>query len=185
MWSERPLRLEELVDAIAVQPNVIPRFDPKNRMPEPSDIMRVCSSLVVPVERPHNRDDTRYVNIDRGSHNGELNLTELQLAHFSVKEYLVSDRITSSFSSCLAGRMTRASLATLCLACLSDLNHNLSLDEIRARFAFSQYCARYWTDHAKAANGVDEKLQNGVQEFVEDREDAYLTCCNLYNPEQP
>lgn len=27
-------------------------------------------------------------------------------------------------------------------------------------------------------------MQNGVQEFLEDREDAYLTCCNLYNPEQ-
>jgi len=112
-------------------------------MLEPRDVLRICSSLVVSVKRPYNHGDTSYSSADRDDHDDEMEVTELQLAHFSVKEYLISDRIASSYSSCLADRMTRANLATLCLAYLWDLNHSPPPDEGRARFAFSQYCARY------------------------------------------
>jgi hypothetical protein len=110
-------------------------------------------------------------------------VTELRLAHFSVKEYLISDRIAPSFSSSLADRTARASTATLCLTFLPDLDHHLPLDELRAQFSFSQYCAEYWIVHAKAANGVNEGLQTMILEFLHEREDAYLTCHDLYNPE--
>ncbi|THW56385.1 hypothetical protein D6D19_10616 [Aureobasidium pullulans] len=51
-WSERPLRIEELIDAMAVQPDESPSFCVDNRMPEPRDLLRICSSLVVLVQRP-------------------------------------------------------------------------------------------------------------------------------------
>ncbi|KAH0332324.1 Pfs, NACHT and ankyrin domain protein, partial [Aureobasidium melanogenum] len=183
--DETPLRLEELVDAIAVQPDARPRFDPNNRMPVPRDILRICSSLVVSIRRPYRHDEVEFMSADNNNQNGETEVTELRLAHFSVKEYLVSDRIKSTFSNYLVDRTTRASLATLCLAYLSDLDHSLSPDELRARFAFSQYCARYWTDHAKVVDGGDERLQVRILESLNDRENGYLTCYNLYDPEQP
>uniref|UniRef100_A0A8H7TTB6 Nephrocystin 3-like N-terminal domain-containing protein n=1 Tax=Bionectria ochroleuca TaxID=29856 RepID=A0A8H7TTB6_BIOOC len=45
-YSERPLKLEEAVDLIAVDPSSQPAFAPENRMPIPEEIIQYCSSLV-------------------------------------------------------------------------------------------------------------------------------------------
>jgi hypothetical protein len=68
-----------MVDAIAVFPDLTPAFEHENRMPRPREITRYCASLV-----------TITSSKVKGS---EEDIQELQLAHFSVKEYLVSDRI--------------------------------------------------------------------------------------------
>ncbi|KAI4853704.1 Pfs, NACHT and ankyrin domain protein [Aureobasidium sp. EXF-8845] len=193
IWSQRPLRLEEMVDAIAVQPDAKPSFDPDNRMPEPRDILRICSSLATLVQRPFVSYIDGVADIDGDDSGGGRTVTELRLAHFSVKEYLISDRITLSFSSCLADRTARASIATLCLAYLSSLDHSLPLDELRARFKFSQYCARYWTIHASvvdeggdgADNAIHKGLQTRILKFLNESQTAYLTCYNLYDPDGP
>ncbi|KAK0267412.1 hypothetical protein LTR35_016361 [Friedmanniomyces endolithicus] len=49
-WSERLLRIEELVDFLAVDLHSEPGFDVENRMPVPTEIVRLCSSLVTIVE---------------------------------------------------------------------------------------------------------------------------------------
>jgi hypothetical protein len=72
-FSERPLSIEEMVDAVAVDTEVEPHFDPGERMPDPQEISHYCSSLVVIVS-------TESGNV-------------LQLSHFSVKKYLASDRL--------------------------------------------------------------------------------------------
>jgi hypothetical protein len=181
--SERPLHLEELIDAIAVQPDVRPSFDPDNRMPEPRDILRICSSLVTLVQSPLDRFGDVAVDTHSDDVEGRRTTTKLQLAHFSVKEYLISDRISPSFSTLLAEQTARASIATLCLAYLPDLDHSLPLVELRARFGFSQYCAKYWAVHAKVVDGVDEGLQTRIMEFLNDNQNGYLTCYNLCDPD--
>jgi hypothetical protein len=45
-FSERPIRIEEAVDAIAVDTEGDLYFSPKYRMPDPQEISRYCSSLV-------------------------------------------------------------------------------------------------------------------------------------------
>lgn len=47
LYLQRPLRITELVDAIATDPSVEPAFNPENRMSNPSEIIRLCSSLVL------------------------------------------------------------------------------------------------------------------------------------------
>ena len=101
-FSERPLRLEEAVEAIAVDPKGNPRFDPRNRMPEPREISRYCLSLVVVVDR----SDSEYDHVSA---------MELQLAHFSVKEYLMSNRLEKGYTDCF--------------------------QDIRENFPLAQYCA--------------------------------------------
>ncbi|KAH0161481.1 Pfs, NACHT and ankyrin domain protein, partial [Aureobasidium melanogenum] len=81
-WSERPLRPEELLDAVAVQPDDRPSFDPNNRMPEAGDIMKICSSLVVSVRGYYKP----VFGTGYGKNYIETEVTVLQLAHFSVKE---------------------------------------------------------------------------------------------------
>jgi hypothetical protein len=77
-FSPRQMNLLELVEVLAVDiDRDEPQFNPENRIPEPKDILSMCSTLVT-----------------------TTNLTEwLRLAHFSVKEYLLSDRIKSSKAS--------------------------------------------------------------------------------------
>ncbi|KAF2135962.1 uncharacterized protein K452DRAFT_322729 [Aplosporella prunicola CBS 121167] len=96
-FSERPLRIEEAVDAIAVNIEGGKGFDPKNRMPRPREISRYCSTLVVVVARQSPED-------------GDA-ITELQLAHFSVKEYLTSKRLDQSVAKDLEETTARASIA--------------------------------------------------------------------------
>ncbi|KAK8115574.1 hypothetical protein PG984_012076 [Apiospora sp. TS-2023a] len=77
-YSERPLRLEEAVDVIAVNPSSQPHFNPVNRMPVHEEVVRYCSSLAILVRRE---------KIDGTS------ITEIQLAHSSVQKYLMSDQL--------------------------------------------------------------------------------------------
>lgn len=71
--SERPLTLAELAEACVIDNNKDPAFDPEERLLDPSSILNILSSLV-----------------SSQGHDG----MEIRLAHFSVKEYLTSDRIS-------------------------------------------------------------------------------------------
>jgi hypothetical protein len=74
-FSEQPLSVKGIVDVIAVNTDGDPYFNPSDRMPDHQDISRYCSSLVVVVSTESDG--------------------VLQLAHFSVKEYLTSNRAES------------------------------------------------------------------------------------------
>ena len=67
--SVRPLKLEELAEAIAIDPSKI-ELDPEDRFRDPTEILDLCSSLIT----------LRSDNV-------------IVLAHFSVREYLLSDRL--------------------------------------------------------------------------------------------
>ncbi|KAI0206014.1 hypothetical protein F4808DRAFT_455506 [Astrocystis sublimbata] len=107
-FSKRPLSLEEAVDCIAVNTNT-QTFDPEDRNPIPEEISRYCSSLVVIAER-------------EGGYEEANTVTELQLAHFSVKEYLVSDKLAQGIDQDFKITTARASLACTLLHKGADVN---------------------------------------------------------------
>jgi hypothetical protein len=90
VFSARPLQIKEVAEVVAVDIESDPRFDPERRLREPQDVLAICSSLVTVVTK-----------IADGRHD-KTTSGEIRLAHFSVKEYLVSERIqagpASSFS---------------------------------------------------------------------------------------
>ncbi|THV63542.1 hypothetical protein D6D28_10596, partial [Aureobasidium pullulans] len=190
-WSERPLLLEEMVDAIAVRPNDEPAFHPTNRMPRPRDILRICPSLVVLVEKSASEESIlEHVTYDsqgsdKGRHSGAAKVWELRLAHFSVKEYLVSKDIQHPLMRQLEETSARAAIATTCLAYLSSLDHNLSPGQIRKQHAFSQYSAIHWAENASICGGTDKGLQSRITAFFNEAEIAFMTCCALFNPDYP
>lgn len=106
-YSERPLRLEEAVDAVAVDTNSRPRFHTEDRLPVPQEVVRCCSSLVVLARK-----------------NDESATMEIQLAHLSVREYLMSDRLDADIASELQETTARAAIVDLCLSYLLELNHS-------------------------------------------------------------
>ncbi|KAH8727996.1 ankyrin repeat-containing domain protein [Phaeosphaeriaceae sp. PMI808] len=173
MCSERPLRIEEAVDAIAVDTEGDQYFDPNYRMPDPREISCYCSSLVVVVSaKDHSHDK------------GDMRM-ELRLAHFSVKEYLTSNRLQEGIAQDFQAVTTKASIATVCLAYLLHLNQNIPIEKIRKTFPLAQYSARYWVDHAAIAEGKDRILQGFVEKLFCHYKNSYRNCYSLYQPDRP
>jgi hypothetical protein len=89
-FSPGAMKLTGLVEVLAIDMGgEEPQFNPENRIPDPKDIITMCSTLVTMAD---NFGDPQ---TDRRSETW----TTVKLAHFSVKEYLRSDRIKSSRAS--------------------------------------------------------------------------------------
>jgi hypothetical protein len=135
-----PLRIEELAEVFVVN------FDVKgtpHRKPGFSigadlekAVMSACSSLVNIVD---DGDSRRIV----------------QFSHYSVKEYLMSDRFAESNSevSCYHIQLEPAHtiLAQACLGVLLQLDHSVDRDSIQ-NFPLARYAAQYWVKHAQFGN---------------------------------
>ncbi|KAF3191749.1 hypothetical protein TWF225_000970 [Orbilia oligospora] len=178
-YSPRPLKIEEVIDAIAVDTETDEYFNPKYRMPNPNEALCYCSGLVVAVlSREHSREHS----LGRGDM-----FTELQLAHFSVKEYLASDRLDSDIKQHFQEDVAKGSIATICLAYLLHLDHEASADELRNTYPLAPYCAQYWTTFAAFAESKDEKLRHFIRKFFGGylHGNSYRNCYNLHLPDRP
>ncbi|CAH0045316.1 unnamed protein product [Clonostachys solani] len=168
-FSERPLRIEEAVDAIAVKADVKPYFNPGDRMPVPEEVLSYCSSLVAMTNRPEANDEQK-VEI----------VKELSLAHFSVKEYLISDRFQQDdrmkdIRLDFLETNARASIVKVCVAYLlglealintsqgadTDEYYDRMLSEgghiaVRRKYPMAQYSAQYWPEHARLVKDIGE-----------------------------
>ncbi|KAH8598616.1 ankyrin repeat-containing domain protein [Bisporella sp. PMI_857] len=147
-YSERALKIEEAVDAIAVNvgPDVASgaRFDPKDRMPRPEEITRYCSSLVVLIET-EDRDEKKARK-------------EIQLAHFSVKDYLISNRLEEKTAPYLEEMAARSSIAQVCLTYLLETKVIRTIKSFRELFPFAEYSAKYWTCHATVCERSSQEV---------------------------
>jgi ankyrin repeat protein len=165
IWSDWTFYLDELVDAVAINVNEDPAFKPKNRMPVPRDVLTLCSSLVV-VSR----------------HESSTDMDTARLAHFSVKEYLVSNHVSKTFESLSCEKVARSNLARLCLTYLIGVSQltvedrpviSLGAVKIDFEFPFAQYSARYWRVHACGVESEDEDLCKMVLSFFLEKHKAF------------
>lgn len=97
--AARPLTLSEVAEAIAISPGCV-AINEDNRLFDAQELLFICSGLVMLV--------------------GDNETGRLRLAHFSVKEYLVSPRIRSSQASAFALEELQAHkyVARICLTYL-------------------------------------------------------------------
>src|SRR5271156_2689596 len=172
-YSERPIKIKEAVDAIAVVVNGDQYFNPKDRMPDPQEISYYCSNLVVVVPTKTN------------SYDQDDEYMELQLAHFSVKEYLTSNRLDKDIAKNFQEVAAKTSIAIVCLAYLLHLDQDLPIQEIKENFPLAQYSARYWMINATVAERGSDMLQDLIVEFFCSHQKSYKTCYSLYRPDQP
>jgi ankyrin repeat protein len=169
-YSERPLSIGEAIDAIAVETEKDQYFDVDDRLPDPSEISCYCSSLVVVVHT---------------SKHSYHKYNKLQLAHFSVREYLTSTRLDEDIAQAFEEVAAKASIAKICLAYLLHFDWDVTPEEVRESFPLADYSARYWMTHAAAAEDKDERLQGFIKEFFCYHEKPYKTCYSLYHPDEP
>jgi hypothetical protein len=168
VYSTRPLQIKEIAEVVAevitVDPKGDPRFNPDRRFLEPGDIEIICSSLV------------------------SIAGVEIRLAHFSVKEYLVSERIQNG-PACQYSILeipANASIAEICLAYLLEFDEANSLTpQTTEEYPLARYAAEYWTQHARAAEGDTEALHQLIMQFFWSKKDAYINWVRLFDPDKP
>jgi ankyrin repeat protein len=155
--ATRPLRAEELAEILAIRfdsdqaPSLMVDFRPEN--PEEA-VLSTCSTLITIVE------------------NGRSKI--VQFSHFSVKEYLTSDRLrTSSVGNICNYHIpldaAHTILARTCLTVLLQLDENMDKERL-ATFPLAFYAAGHWVDHAKFKD-----VALGIQGDME----------RLFNPHNP
>lgn len=178
VYSDEPLDLVEAVDAMAVNLEAEPFFDPNFRTPIPSEIIKSCSSLVM-IER-----------VDQISHNNYREV--LQLAHFSVQQYLRSDEVDAGWKHCLSETHAKASNAKLCLAYCFELDrYGIEDDDLyydddyQSQRPFTTTAARQWTQYAMQVEAHDDQLVQLMNDFLlsDNRERARLNWLYLKDSE--
>ncbi|KAK2929290.1 Ankyrin repeat [Fusarium oxysporum f. sp. vasinfectum] len=120
-YSDIPMELEAAVDALAINLTAPPgsRFVMKERMPLPAEISSLCSTLFVTVCKIR-----RFEN--RAARH---RATFLQLAHSSVKEFILSCPRTE-FDGLLIEPTARLMITEICLVYFLEMNCFLSDEEL-------------------------------------------------------
>lgn len=151
--SFHPLAIEEIADTVAIVADGETFFDLDNRLSEPRDVLSICSGLVITAK------STRQTWLGYQ----HLPIEELRLAHFSVKEYLVSERkaLTKVSKFMLEERYSHETLATLCIRYLMWCHQNKVCEDPKflwqyattrsKEVPFAPYAASSWSRHLRAA----------------------------------
>lgn len=130
--ARRPLKVTELIDGIAVQLDP-PKYNPRRRLKDTRALQQLCPGFIE-VDTDH-----RKVSIVR-------------LAHFSIREYLESERImqhedVSIFQVRPADADTE--VARICLTVLLEPRVPVTSDDTREQgnYDLALYAAQHWPDH--------------------------------------
>ena len=163
-YSTRPLKLLELAEVVAIDEDEHPCFHPERRFPEPEDILLMCSSLVSATEEKA-----------RGK--------VVKLAHFSVKEYLVSYQIMNGEARKYSIREIDANvrIARDCLSYIIYFTEDVpkpAKHKFSSEFPLAQYAALVWQDHAQVGGQVnDESMTKMVMKLFTSEGNAFSSWC--------
>ena len=162
----RPLRVEELAEVLAIDFDApakggIPQLNPKWRWTDQHQaVLSTCSSLIAIVDDGRSR--------------------VVQFSHFSVKEYLTSDRLALS-----SGDVSRyhvvlepahTVLAQACLGVLLRLDDpaNSNVDDT----PLVEYAARHWVDHGRF-EGVSSRIRDAMGYFFDADKPHWTPWCRV------
>ena len=153
----RPLRVEELAELFAIEfgsdagPNLREGWRSENAE---DAVLSTCSTLVAVIENEGSK--------------------VVQFSHFSVKEFLTSDRLRTSGTGNICHYhipldAAHTILARACLTVLLQLDEKVDKKRLEA-FPLAFYAAQHWVDHAKYED-VASQFQDAVEQ--------------LFNPSNP
>jgi hypothetical protein len=163
-----PLRVEELTEVLAFDftSSGTPKLNPDWRWEDQEEaVMSACSSLVIIVK-------------DRNSR-------IVQFSHFSVKEFLTSNRLVRSSRDVLRYHIllegAHTILAQACLGVLLRLDDRIDRDTIKS-FPLAQYAAKHWVKHAQFEN-VALSIKDGMECLFDADKSHFATWLWICDPE--
>ncbi|KAH9055857.1 hypothetical protein EDB83DRAFT_2614803 [Lactarius deliciosus] len=149
--ASRPLRVEELAELLAIDLKAggIPKLNTDWRWEDQEEaVLSACSSLVT-------------VIIDKGSR-------VVQFSHFSVKEFLTSDRLACCTEEVswfhIPIEPSHMILAQACLGALLCLEGRTAVSVKKTPLA--RYAAKFWVGHAQVGN-VDIHMKDAMDYFFD------------------
>lgn len=166
----RPLRIDELAEVLAIRPDnrQILQYSTDWRLRDAQEaVLSACSSLIVIVR----------VN---GS-------PVVQFSHFSVMEFLTSDRLTNLTedlsSYYISPRSAHVFIAQASLSVLLYLGDRVDKENIK-RIPFAQYAARHWMDHGQIED-VSLRIQDAMGRLFDPNEPSFATWIWIYDIDHP
>ena len=166
-----------MVEILAIENGDDGGFFPEERLRHPTDIMVVCSSLIS-CSAVNDDDDHSGSDVDGI---GEGRNIQVQLAHFSVKEYLLSDRcaIRSEFQT----QTCSMAITEGCLRYLLHLCEGVPLSQdIVDQHPLSRYAAEHWWQHAQEIGDThDCAVFDLASRLLTNKRTTLLSCIQLCN----
>jgi ankyrin repeat protein len=167
-YAKRPLTAIEVLQVTGIVLKGNHRFDEDEVLEDPKDILRICSSLVsVTADGEVSDHDATAHYITHGKMNAGPRVMHVRLAHFSVKEYLVSS------PACIAkyrlqSQVSHDMLARSCLVYLLRFHEDeWQSPDCETGFPLARYAARCWTQHSRASGILSNQQRDlSVKLFV-------------------
>jgi Ankyrin repeats (3 copies)/Ankyrin repeats (many copies) len=162
----RPLEVKELAEVLAFNFNTggLPKLNPGWRWEDQEEaVMSACSSLVTIVKD----GDSRVV----------------QFSHFSVKEFLMADRLAEPIRDVTRFHIrleaAHTILAQACLGVLLRLDDDVDRESIKD-FPLALYAAQYWPTHGREEN-VLSCIKDGMECLFDAEKRHFSTWLWIYN----
>ncbi|KAJ6527974.1 hypothetical protein DFH09DRAFT_1413900, partial [Mycena vulgaris] len=157
IFSVRPMTLEEIIDALAVDFHESPlRFNPKKRIMTPVQLLDACASLV--------------------SQNTKDGSTILQLAHASVKEYLTdAKRSSRALQAEISDYAGHCMIARTCIAYLCSFNDY----DVLVSSPLTLYAAENWHHHVNRQQRDSKNLIIALMELLDAASPQYTNLIRL------
>ena len=164
----RPLRLDELAGVLAFDFDEalggIPQLNADwRREDQEQAVLSTCSSLIMVV------------------HDGESRV--VQFSHFSVKEFLTSDRLAATVEDIsfhhIALAPAHTILAQACLGVLLRLDDSTRESYVE-RFPLVEYAAKHWVDHA-VFDAESFRIKDGVENMFDQDKPHFSRWIRLHN----
>jgi hypothetical protein len=163
----RPLRVDELAEVLAIDFNApshggIPQLNPNWRWADQHQaVLSTCSSLIAIID-------------DRDS-------KVVQFSHFSVKEYLTSDRLARSSGDVsryhIVLEHAHTILAQACLGVLLRLDDRIDEGNVND-IPLVKYAAQYWVDHAQFEE-VASRIRDAMGYFFDADKPHWPAWCRV------
>jgi ankyrin repeat protein len=168
--AKRPLRVEELIDGIAVELGDDAKFNEDSRLMNQDDIRHICPG---------------FIEVD---FNNERKEVTVRIAHYSVQEYLESDRILASGTARFSVRRKEANteMASICLVYLMDRGLcEACMTETwvfgyNSNYPLAAYAAGNWADHYHEGDALDPELHRLALALFHDEDCALVSWANIY-----
>lgn len=173
LFSTRSMTLEEMAEVAAIDTTREPAFDREEVLEDPFEVLNICSSLVT---------------VTTTDSKGTSNATQhtVALAHFSVQEFLISDRVKRGPAKMFSMEEAdcHSEIASGSLYYLTQLQQPLSKEIVRLS-ALALYAARFWSYHLKKGGERDMGLNQLAVGLMSIQNPAYLSWIQLSDPDQP
>ena len=169
--SSWPLRVEEVAEVFAInfdeEMSGIPTFEPCWRDANAETaVLSACSTLITIV-------DSRW--------DGKI----VQFSHFSVKEYLTSDRIANAEHVShfhIHPKLAHTLLTKACLSVLFQLDYGMDKAKVES-FPLAKYAAQSWVDHARFED-VSSCIRDGMDLLFDKDKPHFAIWVRSYNPDE-